>query len=503
MPTRVGGKFEQVVKRDQVALKVDTQPDKQTYAVNSVVAERLLGMKQEGRAVTAREAEIFRNPELYIEEHRNLIEEHVDRRMQLFFMQIVCCFRMPLHFTWIEANDEYGKGGTYKIRNPDGSTTLFKTEAAHSSTLPCLKAYPINEWEEYEAGTGPEPEGFVYLKYGHSYLQHNATMELARYVNRADCLLDGTHKDSKLRNKAIQVVNAVAKGEYSVQQGMKKFARLFKESIEEAQENLSEDDPRFLVLNCYLDRLEEVTIAMKEDPGYFDQLLGVKVEGHEKEEILRSLVYQNRFALIQKCEATESQIAREILTAQNKMLGTNKKSLKSVDYRLRFALLKEADPRFRKTLERLFCTSLAQLQAGFARNQARLRSFDKGMDTFEKRHKKELDQLKRDLRVRVRELTSEEIISRSNLFKGLRKILNKWTQQQFATAFAQKYPREAMSRSMVSRLEHYTRPSRKPEDYATPLSQRCKDMDLAKARKIADVFGVDSGVFLPALFSSE
>ena len=109
-----------------------------------------------------------------LEENLDFIEQHVDRRIQLFFMQLISVYRMPYHFEWVEAQDEYGKGGNYKL----GQGKVFKTEAAHPSTLPSLVAYPRDKWEAYKRKERGKPKGFVYLKYGHSYMQHNATIEL-------------------------------------------------------------------------------------------------------------------------------------------------------------------------------------------------------------------------------------------------------------------------------------------------------------------------------------
>lgn len=499
MTEGIVGKFVRVGKREQVPLEMGKKWDKEmlknTFAVNSVADEALAKLKEKGGKVSKDQWEVYEDPEKVIERDKELIEAHVDRRIQLFFMQLISVYKTPYHFEWIEANDEYGKGSNFKLEH-DGKKMVFPTQAAHSSTLPCLIAYPREEWED-----GDEPEGFVYLKYAHSYLQQNGTVELARYVNQSDILLDGTHKSSKLRNEAVKIVNKVAKGRYGPREGMLKFMAFMEDFIEKGIEKAPEGDARAFVLGAYLERVQEVELQMSGDEGYFDQILGVNVE-HERENILRDEVYRRRYSLIQECESIESKIARDILDAQNAMLGKNKTSMKKVDYRLRYALLEDVNPLFRRKLERLFCTSLEQLQYGVEKNEERLRKFEgkERLRSFREKHKVAVGNLKRTLRRRFREMSSAELNYRSELFKGLRVKLNNWYQREFVAEFERKYPVEPMSIPMVSRMEQRTRANDKV--YLTPEDQRRKDIGEAKAKKIADTFGVDAGLFLPAVVSS-
>ncbi len=499
MATGVTGRFVRSPKREQepivVGKKWDTSMVKLAFDVNSIADEIIAGAKDRGGVISKELWEVYVDPKKVIEKDKELIEAHLDRRIQLFFMQLISVYKTPYHFEWIEANDEYGKGSTVKLKC-DGKEETFKTEAAHSSTLPCIMAYPKKAWDD-----GKEPEGFVYLKHGHAYAQQNGTMELIRCVNRADILIDGTHSDSRLRNEAIKVVNAVAEGKYGPRAGMEKFVELLEEYIEKGIANQKKEDDRTLALKCYLDRVREVSVSMAEDEGYFDQLLGVKI-GHEREDVLRKEVYQKRFKLIQDCESIHSQIARDILDAQNAMLKTNKTSLKKVDYRLRYALLEDSSPLFTRRMEKLFCTSLAQLQAGLDQDEGRIRVFEgkERLRSFKETHKKAIADLKRTLRVRFYSMSSAELDYRSELFKALRWNLNGWRQREFVTAFEKKYPVEPMSIPMVSRMEQRTRLNTRA--YATPEVQRRKDIDESKAKKIADAFEVDAGLFLPAVVSS-
>lgn len=513
------GRFVQVVKREQVPLETIWEPEdkarlglennwfKQTYNVNSIIDYDVALSKVEGGVVTAEQWEWYNNPAAKIEANLDRIEQHVDRRIQLFFMQLICCYRTPYHFEWVGANDEYGKGNKITVKNPNGrGTKKVDTEAAHSGTFPCLMAYPKAEWEQ-----GNKANGFVYLKYGRSYLDNNGTVEFEKYLNGADTLIDGKGEEKKLRNAVIEVLNANAEGKYGPTRGIREFARLFEEHVIKSQRFLAEkkkklasDHTRSLILNRYLARIQEVKFVLDNDPGYCDQLLGVKVGDHPREAALRDIVYRKRFKLIQDCEAIESQIARTILTSQNAMLGKHNTSLKNVDYRLRYILLEDVNPTFKKCLEKLFCTSLAQLQADIERNEERLRAFERTerISNFRTQHGPAIENLKRDLRAHFRALDNLELSYRSELFKGLRRDLNRWYQKDFVPKYKAKYPNDSMSNSMVSRLEQRTRAIGEERAYKTPLNQRRKDITEQKAIRIADTFGVDAGLFLPAVVSS-
>lgn len=505
------GRFERVARREHAPLEtfwenVDKLPGEknnystQIYGVNSIADYAVAKIKRDGGTVTPEQWAEQNDPARKIEENLDLVEQHIDRRIQLFFMQLICCYRTPYHFEWIEANDEYGKGSKLTIKNPNGhGTKKFDTEAAHSGTFPCLVAYPRDEWER-----GDKSNGFVYLKYGRSYLDNNATIEFDRYLNQADCLIDGNHKNRQLREEAIKIVNAVGEGKYTVEKGSKNFAKLLEEFCIKRQAKVDATDPRRLILARYAERVRNVRLVMDNDPVYFDQLLGVNVGEHPREALLRKIVYQKRFKLIQNCEAIESKIARDILTAQNDMLKKHNKSMKGVDVRLRYVLLEDANPVFKRTLERLFCTSLAQLQAGIEQNGQRLRSFEgtEGITTFREKHTNRIDVLKRDLRAHFRSIDNLELTYRSDLLKGLRSDLNGWLQKDFIKEFKAKYPATQMYPAKVSRMEQRTRAHYETKDYKTPLSQRRKDIDVALAKKIADTFRVDNGLFLPGVVTS-
>ena len=424
------------------------------------------------------------------------VETHVERRIQLFFLKLIVCYQTPFIFSATKAEDQIGGGCTVALKSAEGSVK-HKTQAAHSSTFPCLYAQSL------EKGA----KKFVYLKHSHLYNQSNATVELPIYVNQTDTFID---ESQGLREEALKIINRAARGKISPQKGIQKFVSTLAKVITKAQEKLPKADLRQLVLKMYLNvALEMQENLSKEDPDIFDYLLGINVQNDTKASRLRDVVFAKRFKLIQKTQSIETEIARKVLDAQNKMLKKRHKSLKSLDPRLRYVLLESASSANRRCLEKLFCTSLEQLQADFKKIGESLREGEKKaaekkarITSFRDQHQEEVEILNRDLRNLFMDMNREELLYRSQVFRGLRKSVHDWTQQYFSDKYRRAYPSDSMSRSMVSRFEGYCAPVNTTKQYRTPDSQRKKVIDMQRAERIASTFEVDLGIFLPSLVSS-
>lgn len=429
---------------------------------------------------------VFQDPLDAIEDYQDVIVLHMERRIQLFFEQAILCYGQPFVFDAKGADDQYGAGTTF---SKDGYE--LQTVGAHPSTLPCLHAY-----EKDEDGLRIEKTRFVFLKHSSSYEQHNATDEVPIAVNHADSLID-----KEFRAQALRLINRLADKRLTPDKAIFKFMKKLAEHIESLIETLDEEAPKRRVLEIYLDTIRDKEQGFEESKADFDMMMGVKVEGAADEDVLRDVVYRKRYTLLQEVELIESKIAQRIMKAQNKIFGQKAKKLSRVNNALRYALIKKSgDERHERCLEKLFCTSVATIDA---HNQRLRKGFSPRFvgDTNKIKDKAtEFDNLQRDLRALFRELDAMEMNFRSHLFKGIRVQYKEWTGAEFVAAFKALYPNESMSRPMVSRIEQATRLNLR--QYKTPLSQRKKGIDLAKAQKIAKAYGVDVGLFLPALASS-
>ena len=475
---------------------------KQIYIADSVSDKKWESIVRRQGKLNKKESKLYSADfKVYLKDRREAVIDHVDRSVELFFLTAICCYETDFHYEWIAANDQYGKGRRAKAEKFDGEGLEHNTQGAHSSVLPCLMAYPREEWKDYKRNRGDLPEGFVYLKHSHFYTKNNGTMELERTINKADSRRDGTHIDRMLRERAIKIVNAVATGKYGPRKATKRFKKVYLQSLNEAHGKLKGGDGRKAVLKLYQERLEEIDL---EDDQTFDEMLGVQVK-HKDEGLLRKIVYQSRFTLIRESQEIESQIALMILKAQNKMCNRNTKSLSKVDDCLRYVLLKNMDGVMKKRMEKLFCTSLEQLQTGFDINKQRLRKFEKTnrIKTFRKNHKKEVKNLAGKIQKKFLLIQKKEFVYRAYLFKGLRQKFFK-TQTAFSRKFNEMHSKKTdlrMSQPKVSCFEQVTRDS-SGKTYSTPIKKRRTWIKIKDARLMAEVLGVQPAHFLPGTVAS-
>jgi len=429
----------------------------------------------------------------WIESNSDLIKSHVDRRIQLFFKQAILCYNTSFNFEAKAAEDQIGSGRTVKFKDH-----TFRTQAAHSSTLPCLCAQLRNE-----DGSIDSSESGVFLRHSQTYTYDNSTVDLPDCVNKTDTYIDGKKEQKgRLRTEALDLINNVASGILNPNKATIEFLKRFKEVLEASLISLALDDLRYYVIKrFYLPKVNHALAQFGDCPELFDQILGVRLNAQNKESILREIVYRERFKIIQRAQEIESLVAKRILDAQNKIFPKRqKKTLNTVDKDLRFAILSQSRSSLQRRLSKLFCTSMDQLLTSFD-NKNRSKKV-KNSESFFEKHKKEISVLMRDIRAYFRELEKLELTYRSQLFSRLRRNFKNWTQNDLVKAFKKQFPSDPMSQSTVSRLESGSR-SPHSINYKTPANQRQKEVDISIATKMAQIFGVDPGLFLAGLITSD
>lgn len=484
--------FSPTLKRESI----DFQPhdklksQQQIYNSNSIKDWEVTGLKGKKR-FTGTEIKYYSNSKKVIEDKREWIEQHLDRRIQLFFQQAILCYNTPFIYDAKGAADQIGKGGTLKLN----SKVKHKTQAAHSSTFPCLYASPKDQ-----NGNADPTKRFVFLKYSHSYNQHNSTVELPIAVNQSDTNLDGKIGENKLRDSALKIINKVAKGEINPTKATFSFLKTLKKNIKDRLDHTQETSLSHDVFKIYYRHVLEVRKSLKDNSAIFDQIMGVKIsDGNEK---LREIVYKKRFNVIQQAEFIESQIAKRIFQAQKEILEDNTEK-KIIDYRIRYILLEgKEDTEESRFFQKLFCTSLEQLESKLSNKPQDVRE-RKALEKIKTTKRKQIEDLQRDLRHFRRNLQKLELDFRSKLFRELRIDFKDWYQKDFVANFKVLHPAEKMSQSMVSRLEQPARLPRGNIMYRTPENQRKKELDVKMAQKVAATFNIDVGLFLPSLISSE
>lgn len=476
---------------------VYTQPEKIINYSPSLTDHELI--VQHNTVPLQEDWDTLTDPEAKIESYRDLIEQHLETRIQLAFMQMVSCYDVPLHFEAEGAEDQIGVGKNVKIIDPTNpnNTEIIHTQAAHSSTFPCLYAHPRNPDGTYDAN-----QKFVYLKYSGSYMDHNSTIMLPREVNQTDTYMDGKSGETRLRNYTLGRLNALSKRQTTVQEAMKGFIRKIIRETSEDRIKPTIYEKKAGVFQIYHDCAVEILGAMEEQGDeYFDRLLGVNLEGSEEENILRRIVFQKRFEMIKSAQRTESAMMKAILDTQNAINGTQANHFKGVDFLLKFALLKDADEDQEKILAKLFCSSVENLRANIA-TKLNLRRYEiSKVDSYLDANRAEIKSLKRTLRKHSRELIRSELTFRSGFFRSLRTDYKNWYQREFVAKYKELYPGFSMNVPKVSKMEQRSRPPR-DFNYVTPVKQRRVDISIPEARRCAATFGVEAGLFLPGVLTS-
>jgi hypothetical protein len=476
---------------------------KQIFDTPSIKDYELYELKRKERILTPEHCYRFFDRHRLIDEKKDLIELHISRRVQLFFQQAILCYNTPFYYEADSALDQVGQGGSLNIPavfyNGIALTqeSTHKTQAAHSSTLPCLYAYPKDIY-----GNLIRDQRFVFLRYTNYYKQQNATVELPIEVNQVDSRLDGTSQQNKLRQDAIILINQVARSKMNPTDATKKFLSKLVERIAQLGNELSPEDARRDVLWIYFTHVREIGNGVVNSSQIFDQIMGVKLS--PSDEVLRNVVYRKRYEVIQEAECIECEIAHRIFDAEKRIFGSIVQSFKKVDYRLRIVLLQRSSTsREKQFYEKYFCASLEQLFANLAAKQAKLRKVRDEINAFNQYQWQQIYLLGDDLSRQFSRLENLELEYRAKLFKGLRKDYAHWYQREFVEAFKAIYPNEPMSQPMVSRLEQPTRLKPGEGFYCTPENQRRKEINISKAQKIADTYGIDVGLFLACLITSQ
>lgn len=454
----------------------------------------------------------YTSPKGIVALNREGIEAALDRRVSLFFQQAIMCHGLSgLKFFTAGADMQLGSASEIDVVCTDGRRTVFKREAAHSSTIPTLKA---------RARDGSTPDGFVFMKRGFGNALHQSTIGMHECVNGADELVDGKgvdkiggkgaakRGDGKLRHLAIRILNRTAKGDSTPEESFKSFLETFSQRCIIEIERLESTDPRRKVLKIYRQYADDVREAADAE-DFFDNLVGVFISQSttKEEESLREVVLKRRYQIIREQGRIEEEIGKKIQEIRDQV---NTKEVSLVEC----MLLKDATDREKIFLEKLFGKTVAVYETDYfdavdregvrhfnKRDITSIKSFNTRITNLKNKYQANLDVLQRDLRHLFRELYAAELSYRSRLFRDIRRVVKKWTQIEFCHHYTESTGQD-ISPSGVSRLENL---ARKPHKlvYKTPIKQRRKILTLSEAERAAQTFKIDLGLFFPALFTSD
>lgn len=207
-----------------------------------------------------RRAAELNNWRFCLEKSRASIENHLEQRVSLVFMQAVLCYK---------TNYRFREGHTlhqgYNAQSLSYQGGVHEFNAAHRATVPCIYARSPQTQQE-----------IVYLYRSGYYDEGNATDDLLKKVNNADRAIDEKFNVSLLRENLVALLNRAAVGELTPDQVVKRFVEDLLAQIDvsfERETDLQVKD----VLQVYRNRAELLRAYVNE-AKHIDRWLDLRMD---------------------------------------------------------------------------------------------------------------------------------------------------------------------------------------------------------------------------------
>lgn len=295
---------------------------------------------------------------------RREIKTHFKTKMALIAQTLSVTANTKYHFEQ-GYTDAQGPSSHPTYIHVDGGNHKLIMNATHSSSIPVLYAYDRQEWEAYEQGLAPKPEGRIYLKYSGYYFCQNATIDLP-FANSVDILLEGRRDEDKFRAQFLDIINAAAKGDLSFSEAIKQAYLVYEAITDEVlKEKFSEEDldnrqeinrKVLLILKKNVQRDSE----MLGNYLYEDRILGLPPTDRFSEEG-RVKLYQARCDLIRRRYKLESKLNRDFVEIKKSAIGGCRRRPHGLERKLRMMVMLRAPLEVRAQLGKHFSTSLDEL----------------------------------------------------------------------------------------------------------------------------------------------
>jgi DNA-binding XRE family transcriptional regulator len=363
-----------------------------------------------------------------------VIKEHLLRRIEHFFLQLVTCFETGFHFEVGETQTQ-GFSAVKLEYNLNGMTALIcKRNAAHSSTFPNLKAYPSKDWEKHKTTKREPPKSIDFLKSSDMYKRMNSTIAMPIGINQVDILIDGNRHDSDFSIKALGLLNKVSKKEITITEGLTHYITALKKKINTTVKK-EKDIEKSLCLKIFKDEIAHLQEGVVQDPEKwaFAQLgLKVKLKKTSTEE--KNALLKIQAKAIQRNMRSQSCIM-QIVNHKAKIIlelvknKYNKKNKTAYFYESIMSLIIEAtrtsnderrikqffalhEPNKNKTVDPILDTTENNKENSILKTTK---------DKIRKVAEKEIEELADSLRNHMKRANEEEIEQRGSSMKKLRK----------------------------------------------------------------------------------
>lgn len=444
------------------------------------ITTKLKTTKREIHHLARANFEVLSSPDEQMRVTEADIEQAAEKRVASFYQQLILAYGTNLHFEIGKVTHQAESCETIHIQ-ADGSTdkTKIKFDATHTSAIPCLYAYPLDQWTQYKEFGQLQLEqlaGVVFLKGSDAYNFWNSTIDLPFALNHGvDIPLD--QKAGKLQEKGIELLNQVASGAKEPTQALEEFIEEFLYGIDSVAPKNSAAQKG---LEIYKKVVEEIRDSMNQDAAFFQHLLGLPLNVEDSGvTCVRAALFDIRYKAIQQNAQKQSEIAQKFdqvraqIAKDHKGLAHREEGFREL---LIDAMPTEVDgSRIKKLLNIPY--DLRTLEERKQRtDSAKVKLWEK-VST-----KKEIEELAKYLSDTMGDMRKREVSERASVMKKIREIRG-WTQKKLAEKIQTLRLPMPASQSTISRCETGKRM-----------------VDSVYAGQLSRVFDVSSVLFLPLFF---
>lgn len=420
-----------------------------------------------------------------IAEYKEMIKEHVERKILFAFQELIACYQTKLHFESVGAMDQGKSAEAIYVDIAGKVHKLVVRHAAHSCGNPRLIAYDKAQWDDFKNDlTNTPPQGFVYLYATDLYRIMNATMSMPRWMNDADREIEEKTVHSLLRKIGNDIINKSSQGLITPEEGIKEYIQEALNQIQAAKIrlNLQNKDPEVrLVLDYYEKYFTKFQKLIEEDAKFIESLLDIKIKDETPTEQSRRTIFQLRYKAIRDCRINQSLLMQKIINVKEEILkAVGGRKPDHYDAAFNTLLIEHSrTPENKKRFQTLLNFSSDNYTAQYTGS-----ALTKFLNT--KRllvaHQPKIISLARELIEDMRKLRTTEIVERSRSVKVLRGM-KKWSQRELGAKLAEMFPNAAASQSTICRIENTGKLVTEPI-----------------AMEFSQIFNVDPGLFMPFFY---
>lgn len=373
-----------------------------------------------------------------IQKYSDSISEHMSRRVNSLFLQLVCCYKTQLHF---EIGDTLAQGASVAKLELSGlddkgnvANLVIQRNAAHSSTLPCLVVSDGRLKKFFLLGTD-------------AFRIWNATINMPAWINKVDIKIDGDSSSNKLRSKTLYLINRVAREDLDPVQGLVEFIRSAIAEVEHA--NKEETNPVYReILTLYQRELKSILEEDCDMSARIESLLGTTVF----DPALRQVTYEIRYDAIRSAQFYQEELIQKVHSVKGiiltDILKTVKRKPDHFEAAFRTLLIEEVpkDDHFEKNrgrIEKLYNFSPFDFESRL--RSGTLTKYKNTKKMLSEKYKKDIQTLSKELCDTMKKFRKEQREKIGKTVKLLRKTKH-WRKEELAKQIP-------MERKKLSRIE--------------------------------------------------